>query len=69
MPIMIGRNSPNSYRIESIVISNNEGNSYDVSNIFETFTITESIYQMFLTGSITILDGTNLFNRIGITGQ
>ena len=69
MPIMIGRNSPNSYRIESIVISNNEGNSYDVSNIFETFTITESIYQMFLTGSITILDGTNLFNRIGFTGQ
>ena len=69
MPIMIGRNSPNSYRIESIVISNNEGNSYDVSNIFETFQITESIYQMFLTGHITILDGMNLFNRIGFTGQ
>tara|TARA_B100000965_G_scaffold398495_1_gene416704 strand:+ start:452 stop:2008 length:1557 start_codon:yes stop_codon:yes gene_type:complete len=69
MPIMIGRNNPNSYRIESITISNNEGNSYDVSNIFESFEITESIYQMFLTGSITILDGTNLFNRIGFTGQ
>ncbi|OUX37425.1 MAG: hypothetical protein CBE21_09530 [Proteobacteria bacterium TMED261] len=69
MPIMIGRNQPNSYRIESIVISNNEGNSYDVSHIFETFQITESIYQMFITGHITILDGTNLFNRIGFTGQ
>ena len=69
MAIAVGRNQPNSYRIESIVISNNEGNSYDVSNLMQSFQITESIYQMFLTGHIVLLDNINLFNRIGFTGQ
>ena len=62
MAIAVGRNQPNSYRIESIVISNNEGNSYDVSNLMQSFQITESIYQMFLTGHIVLLDNINLFN-------
>ena len=69
MPITVGRNAPNSYRIESITISNNEGNSYEVSNLMVDFTISESIYQMFLTGSITLADSANFFNRIGFTGQ
>lgn len=69
MPITVGRNAPNSYRIESITISNNEGNSYEVSNMMVEFNITESIYQMFLTGSITLADSANFFNRIGFTGQ
>ncbi len=54
MPIMIGRNQPNSYRIESITITNNEGNSYEMSNLMQSFQITESIYQMFLTGWVMI---------------
>ena len=69
MPITVGRNAPNSYRIESITISNNEGNSYEVSNMMVEFNITESIYQMFLTGSITLADSANFFNRVGFTGQ
>ena len=69
MPITVGRNAPNSYRIESITISNNEGNSYEVSNLMVEFSISESIYQMFLTGSITLADSANFFNRIGFTGQ
>ena len=69
MPITVGRNQPNSYRIESITISNNEGNSYEVSNLMVDFEISESIYQMFLTGSITLADSANFFNRIGFTGQ
>ena len=69
MPITVGRNQPNSYRIESITISNNEGNSYEVSNMMVEFNISESIYQMFLTGSITLADSANFFNRIGFTGQ
>ena len=69
MPITVGRNAPNSYRIQSITISNNEGNSYEVSNMMVEFNITESIYQMFLTGSITLADSANFFNRIGFTGQ
>ena len=69
MPITVGRNAPNSYRIESITISNQEGNSYEVSNMMQSFQITESIYQMFLTGNIVLLDDINLFNRIGFTGQ
>ena len=69
MPITIGTNRVNSYRIESISISNQEGNTYEVSNLMQSFTINESIYDMFLTGSITLLDGQNLYNRIGFTGQ
>ena len=69
MPQMIGRNTPNSYRIESITITNNEGNSYEVTSLMQSFQITESIYQMFLTGNITILDDMNVYNRIGFTGQ
>ena len=69
MAIIVGRNQPNSYRIESITISNNEGNSYEVSNLMVEFNISESIYQMFLTGSITLADSANFFNRIGFTGQ
>ena len=69
MPITIGTNRVNSYRIESISISNQEGNTYEVSNLMQSFTINESIYDMFLTGSIVLLDGANLYNRIGFTGQ
>ena len=65
----IGNNQPNSYRLISVVISNNEGNQIDVSNLVDSFSITESIYQMFLTGSITIVDNMNIFNRLNITGQ
>ena len=64
MPITVGTNRVNSYRIESISISNQEGNTYEVSNLMQSFTINESIYDMFLTGSITLLDGQNLYNRI-----
>ena len=63
----IGNNQPNSYRLISVVISNNEGNQIDVSNLVDSFSITESIYQMFLTGSITIVDNMNIFNRLNIT--
>lgn len=65
----IGNNQPNSYRLISVVISNQEGNQIDVSNLVDSFSITESIYQMFLTGSITIADNINVFNRLNITGQ
>ena len=63
----IGLNSPNSYRLISAVISNNEGNQIDVSNLVDSFQITESIYQMFLTGSIVIADNINVFNRLNFT--
>ena len=69
MAVTIGDNSPNSYRIHSITISNQEGNSYEISNLMQSFSITESIYQMFLTGSMTFGDTTNTFNKIGFTGQ
>ena len=65
----IGNNKPNSYRLISVVISNNEGNQVDISNLVDSFELTESIYQMFLTGSMTIIDNINIFNRINITGQ
>ena len=65
----IGNNKPNSYRLISVVISNNEGNQIDVSNLVDSFELTESIYQMFLTGSMTIIDNINIFNRINITDK
>ena len=56
----IGNNKPNSYRLISVVISNNEGNQVDISNLVDSFQITESIYQMFLVGAITIYDNINI---------
>ena len=67
--LAIGNNTPGSYRLISITISNNEGNQYDVTNLLEGFRITESIYDMFLTGNIVLVDNQNIFNRIGFTGQ
>lgn len=69
MPIIIGLNKPNSYRVVAITISNNEGNSIDISDMVNSWEITESIYQMFLTGWVMILDNQNAFNRLNITGQ
>ena len=65
----IGNNKPNSYRLISVVISNNEGNQIDISNLVDSFELTESIYQMFLTGSMTIIDNINIFNRINANGN
>ena len=67
--IAIGNNTPGSYRLISITVSNNEGNQIDVTNMLEGFRITESIYDMFLTGNIVLIDNQNIFNRIGFTGQ
>ncbi len=69
MPMFIGQGTPNRYFIESLTISNNAGIQDEVVEIFEQFQITESIYQNFITGSITIGDGANFFNRMGFTGQ
>ena len=65
----IGLNKPNSYRLIAVTISNNEGSSWDVSNLVDSFEINESIYQMFLTGSISIFDNMNIFARVNFTGQ
>ena len=66
---VIGLNEPNSYRLISCVISNNEGRQWDVTDQIDSFEITESIYQMFITGSATFVENNNVFNRINFTGQ
>ena len=42
MAIQVGRNQPNSYRIESITISNQEGNSYEVCLLYTSDAADES---------------------------
>ena len=60
---------PNKYTMHSMTISNNEGVQEDIKQIFTRFSLTESIYANYIGAMITVVDGINLFNRIGFTGQ
>tara|TARA_B100001175_G_scaffold82131_1_gene68780 strand:- start:399 stop:1967 length:1569 start_codon:yes stop_codon:yes gene_type:complete len=66
---VLGYNNPSAYRLINVVISNNEGQQYDVTDLVDSFEISESIYDIFLQGSITLADNVNIFNRIMFTGQ
>jgi len=67
--IAFGQNTPNRYFINALTISNSQGLQRDVTGIFNEFQITESIYNNFLTGTIQIADGVNLFEQMGFSGQ
>ena len=66
---IIGLNTPNAYRLHGVTISNNEGRSWDLTDEIDSFELNESIYRLFLHGSITIAENNNVFNRINFTGQ
>ena len=64
-----GANTPNRYVMHSMTISNNEGYQLDIKQIYQDFMISESIYSNHIGGYVTVIDGSNVFNRIGFTGQ
>ena len=64
-----GGNTPNRYIMHSMTISNNEGVQQDIKSLYVDFEISESIFTNYIGGYVTILDGQNLFNRIGFSGQ
>ena len=66
---ILGLNTPNAYVLKSVTISNLEGDQYDLTDEVDSFELSESIYSMFLKGSITLVENNNVFNRINFTGQ
>ena len=66
---VIGLNTPNSYRLHGVTISNNEGRQWVITDEVDSFELIESIDSIFLKGSITIGENNNVFNRINFTGQ
>jgi len=66
---IIGSLSPNSYRLITVSISNNEGDQWDVTNLVDSWELNENIYNIFLEGSMTMVDNIDLFNRINFTSQ
>ena len=66
---VIGLNTPNSYRLIGVIVSNNEGRQWDITDEVDSFELKESIDSIFLKGYITIGENNNVFNRINFTGQ
>ena len=66
---ILGLNTPNAYVLKSVTISNLEGDQYDLTDEVDSFELSESIYSMFLKGSITLVENNNVYNRINFTGQ
>ena len=64
---VIGLNTPNAYRLHGVTVSNNEGRQWDITDEVDSFELNESIYRLFLHGSITIAENNNVFNRINFT--
>ena len=55
--------------IESFTLVNQYGDSIDLRGTVLSFRLYENIYQNFLTGDITILDGLDIIKNYRMTGQ
>ena len=58
-----------SFNLEILTIVNNEGEAFDVRNVFIQCLINESIYDNFLTGEIIFADGIGMLEKIKFSGQ
>jgi len=58
-----------SFNLEILTIVNNEGEAFDVINVFQQVILHESIYENFLTGEIAFHDGTGMLEKIKFSGQ
>ena len=59
---------PSAFRME-IKISNVNNETKDITQLVDTFRVTESIYQQALIAEATIADGTNFFEDFGVSGN
>jgi len=53
----------------TIVIHSSNGKTMDITQLVDTFEVTESIFQQAMIAEISIADGTNLFEELNITGN
>ena len=63
------RHIPEAYRVESIILENHYGETYNLTSLQTDFSITESIYHVGLILSINIKDSVNFFEIGQLTGQ
>ena len=53
----------------TIVMHSSNGKTMDITQLVDTFEVTESIFQQAMIAEISIADGTNLFEELNITGN
>jgi len=58
-----------SYHLEIMTIVNNEGEAFDVRQLFIQCFINESIYDNFLSGEVVIADSIGLLEKVKFSGQ
>jgi hypothetical protein len=63
-----GVGNPGAFRME-IKIFSAEGEERDITQLVDTFEVTESIFQQAMIGEFRIVDGVNLFEELNITGN
>jgi len=61
--------SPSGFNIKAFTIQNNYGQVADISNLVQSFTISESLFSPAVSCSITIVDNVNFFNDYNLTGE
>jgi len=63
-----GVGNPGAFRME-IKIYSATGEERDITQLVDTFEVTESIFQQAMVGEFRIVDGVNLFEELNITGN
>ena len=63
-----GVGNPGAFRME-IKIYSASGEERDITQLVDTFEVTESVFQQAMIGEFRIVDGVNLFEELNITGN
>jgi len=69
MPIGLDSGNPLSYDLEVLTIVNNEGDGFDIKNIFIECNIYESIHRNFLLGEVVVTDQIAFLENAKLFGQ
>ena len=69
MPAALDTASPLSYELEIMSIVNNEGDGFDIREIFQECNIYESIHRNFLLGEVIIADQVGFLENAKLFGQ
>ena len=69
MPAALDTSSPLSYELQIMSIVNNEGDGFDIRDIFQECNIYESIHRNFLLGEVIIADQVGFLENAKLFGQ
>ena len=69
MPAALDTASPLSYELDVMTIVNNEGDGFDIKEIFQECNIYESIHRNFLLGEVVISDQVGFLENAKLFGQ